>query len=138
MTAVVTEQGTGIEMNSTWSTTVKEKSIKIDLNSWSGTAFKNGLPFYGLTKVATADGHPLGDKMVELCAQPSYDHSANNKNKLKKVKIQQYRKMQMLTEQLVKRPSFEFCTIRKTNEHGVADFALFPSEPDLSDFTIKV
>lgn len=129
-------------MNSTWSTTVKQRSVSVDLNAWSATAFKNGLPFYGIAKVSSADGQPLGDSTVELCVQASYDHRVKEKNKTKKPKpVHHGRKMQMSLEHgsdKNRKPAAEFCSIRQTSSNGVAEFALFPSEPDLMEYVVKV
>lgn len=129
--AVVTEQGTGIEMNSTWSTEIQRQTMSIDIATWSSSTFKSGLPYYGKVKVTTADNQPAVGTAVEICANPTIVRDENEYDK--KEKNQQ--------KPNGKRPSVsdapKYCSLREADANGFVSFELLPSEPDITEYNIK-
>ena len=127
----MTEQGTGIEMNNTWSTDVQRQTMSIDIATWSSNTFKSGLPYYGKIKVTTADNQPAVGTSVEICANPTIVNSDQN---VKEDNIHR--------KPTLKRPSVsntpKYCSLREVDASGFVSFELFPSEPEITEYNIKV
>lgn len=123
----MTEQGTDLEMNATWSTVVKRQTLTLDIASWSSRTFKNGLPYYGKIKVSTSDGQPAIGTAVEVCAQPIYDPSRSSPKR---------------SSLPIMRPSTgegpKHCAVRVPNDQGIVNFTLLPNEEKVLQYVIKV
>ncbi len=117
----MTEQGTGIEMNTTWSTEIQYQKLALDIATWSSSTFKSGLPYYGILKVTTTDNQPAPGTFVEICAQPTIIPSEHNRE---------------YQHRLSDQP--KYCSIREADPHGFVSFELLPSEPEITEYHIKV
>ena len=118
--AIVAEQGTGIEMNATWSTEVQYQKLALDLATWSSSTFKSGLPYYGKLKVTTADNQPAAGTSVEICAHPTVTPKDRKQENQRVSNGQKY------------------CSIREADTNGFVSFELLPSEPEITEYYIKV
>ena len=129
----VVEQGTGIQMNATWSTLVKRQALVIDIATWSSSTFKHGLPYYGIIKVSTIDGKPARETRVEICVQAQYNRLARNNADVNLRPIKR--------RLAIKRPStnqLKHCARRVTDMYGLLSFELFPNELEITGYEIKV
>lgn len=106
--------------------------MSIDMATWSSSTFKSGLPYYGKVKVTTADNQPAVGTAVEICANPTIVRDENEYDK--KEKNQQ--------KPNGKRPSVsdapKYCSLREADANGFVSFELLPSEPDITEYNIKV
>ncbi len=129
------EQGTNIEMNTTWSTEVKRQMLVLDIVSWSSNVFKNGLPYYGKLKVSTAGGQSAAGIKVEICAHPNYENRvvADSLGDPDKKRPRTPPKKRPNT-----RNAQKYCTLRVTDENGFIGFELLPSETEIIEYAIKV
>ena len=105
-------------MNTTWSTQVHYQKLALDLATWSSTTFKSGLPYYGKLKVTTVDNKPASGTSVEICAHPTIA----NRNRQ--------------DQQRVIAP--KYCSVREADASGFVSFELLPSEPEITEYHIKV
>jgi hypothetical protein len=127
--AIVTEQGTGIEMNSTWSTEIQRQTMSIDIATWSSSTFKSGLPYYGKIKVTTADNQPAVGTSVEICANPTIANSD--------VKEENIHRRPSVKRPIVSNTP-KYCSLRETDANGFVSFELLPTEPEITEYNIKV
>ena len=105
------EQGTELEANATWSTEVKIRSLKIDIDSSSSTTFKNGLPYYGTLKIEEVEGgQSANGTQVKICT-----------------KLMRQR-----------RRSIEVCNSYAADASGYVHYHFFPNNPDVVYYSIKV
>lgn len=123
--ATVTEQGTGIEMNTTWSKAVQRHTYSMDIATWSSNTFKKGLPYYGKMKVTTADSQPAEGVSVEICAQPTIVHKDRDRKN-------------PYNDQPTEANPPKYCSFRQVDSNGFVSFELLPSDPDITEFNIKV
>ena len=123
----MTEQGTDIEMNSTWTTEVKMNSLKMTPAS-SSTTFKNGLPYYGKIKVLNGDDSPAPGIDVEVCAQPEYAEQP----------LQELVKPDRRAKQQRPSGAGKYCGVRQSDSFGIVSFELLSNEAGISSYDIKV
>lgn len=115
------EQGTGIEMNTTWSKEVRRNTYKMDIANWSSNTFKRGLPYYGKIKVTTTDSQPAEGISVEICAHPTIIAHPTTR-----------------TRPTPPASSPKYCSFRQVDSNGFVSFELLHSEPEITEFHIKV
>ena len=72
VTAVVTEAGTGLQANATWSVDVQRHRLQVKVRTRGHETFKNGLPYYGSLQVSHGDGTPAAGVEVRVCAKPTH------------------------------------------------------------------
>lgn len=134
--AVVTEQGTGIESNATWSTEIQQQTYNIDIGSWSSNTFKRGLPYYGKMKVTTTDNKPAEGVAVEICAYPSTNQD-DAASKPKRIRVKGMKEIRRPTAS-VKMTTSSYCSVRQVDGNGFIDFELLPSKAEITEYKIKV
>lgn len=104
--------------------------MSVDIGTWSSSTFKAGLPYYGKVKVTTADNQPAVGTAVEICASPTI--APKNDDAVKKEQ----------QKPNAKRPSVsdvpKYCSLREADTNGFVSFELLPSEPDITEYNIKV
>ena len=128
MTAAVIEEGTGLEMNATWKTSVQRRSLKLDVQSWNSHTFKNGLPYYGKVKVSNADDTPAAGISVSVCARPNLRPREENSEG-------QPSSDDVRTKST---PVNNYCAVRSSDENGIISYELLPNDSDISHYDIKV
>ena len=133
ITAVVVEQGTATEMNSTWSTLIEENSrqIVLDIATFSSKSFKSNLPYYGNVRVTTAGGAAAPAVSVEVCVHPTFD--TRRPTPVDAEKVEWTSTVPDTTDRNVK-----YCALRVSDARGFVAFEFLPNLPDLSKFNIKV
>ncbi len=81
--------------------------------------------------MTTADNQPAVGTSVEICANPTVVNSDQN------VKEENIHRRPNL-----KRPSVnntpKYCSLREADANGFVSFELLPSEPDITEYNIKV
>jgi len=119
VTAIVEERGTGIEMNSTWSTEVQPQS-GVMLTALSGPDFKTFLPYNGVLKVSDDADAGLEGIDVMLCVDVSYDLHMDREATPSKSR------------------DYKRCATYVSAEGGFVKFQLLATEIDIHEFKIKV
>ena len=81
--------------------------------------------------MTTSDNQPAVGTSVEICANPTVVNSDQN------VKEENIHRRPNL-----KRPSVnntpKYCSLREADANGFVSFELLPSEPDITEYNIKV
>ena len=119
VTATVVEKGTAIEMNSTWSTVVKQHR-GVTLESVSSVNFKTFLPYDGLFKVADDNGAGKEGVAVELCLDATYQHKDAVHPSRRPVKTVS-----------------SGCSVHFSDELGFVRYQLLATDPELTEFNVK-
>ena len=115
------EQGTELEANATWITEVKIASLNLDMNTWSSSTFKDGLPYYGVLQMKTEGSKSVNGTLVKICAKAD-EQRRHTKN----------------PSTANKKNSSEICSSFMADASGIVHFSFVPNEIDVIYYNLKV